>query len=94
VTEETMSKLRIAPRGTPPQSDLPKDAPLTDAARDQLGMLVTEVRGVAKVLRADYNIVGDDEDLYSAVSMWVDRIAHDLGAMECRRYPAESEGAK
>jgi hypothetical protein len=62
---------------------------LPDAARNQLGMLVTEVHGVAKVLRASYNIVGDDdEDLYSAVSMWVDRIAHDLGEMECRRYPA------
>jgi hypothetical protein len=85
-----MSKLRIAPRGTPPQQpDPPKDATLPDAARDQLGMLVTEVHGVAKVLRADYNIVGDD-DVYSAVSMWVDRIAADLGAMECRRYAAAS----
>jgi hypothetical protein len=54
---------------------------------------VTEVHGVAKVLRADYNIVGDD-DVYSAVSMWVDRIAHDLGNMECRKYPAEPEEAK
>ena len=82
-----MSKLRVAPRGTPPQQpDPPKAAALPDAARAQLGTLVTEVRGVAKVLRADYNIVGDDdEDLYSAVSMWVDRIAEDLGAMECRR---------
>ena len=88
-----MSKLRIAPRGTPPQPDPPTAAALPDAARDQLGMLVTEVHGVAKVLRADYNIVGDD-DVYSAVSMWVDRIAHDLGAMECRTYPAEPTEAK
>jgi hypothetical protein len=56
-------------------------------------MLVIEVHGVAKVLRADYNIVGDD-DVYSAVSMWVDRIAHDLGAMECRRYPIPDAEAK
>jgi hypothetical protein len=84
-----MSKLRIAPRGTPPQPDPPTATALPDEARNQLGTLVTEVRGVAKVLRADYNIVGDDdEDLYSAVSMWVDRIAGDLATMECRRYPA------
>ena len=54
---------------------------------------MTEVRGVAKA-RADYNIVGDDEDPVSAVSMWVDRIAGDLGEMECRSYPADSAGAK
>jgi hypothetical protein len=26
--------------------------------------------------------------MYAAVSMWVDRIANDLGEMECRSYPA------
>lgn len=83
-----MAKSKVALISSTGQAQLP------DEARDQLGMLVTEVHGVAKVLRADYNIVGDDEDLYSAVSMWVDRIADDLAAMECRQYPAESAEAK
>jgi hypothetical protein len=86
-----MSKLRIAPRGAPTQS--PKGAALPDAARARLGTLVTEVRGVAMVLRAEV-VIAEEEDMYTAVSMWVDRIAHDLGEMECRRYPAETTEAK
>lgn len=64
----------------------PKDMlPLT--ARDQLSMLVTELRGVSKTLlmkAADT----DDDDVCASVSTWVDRIASDLAAMECRSYPA------
>ena len=37
------------------------------------------------------DVAGDDE-MYTAVSMWLDRIAHDLGEMECRRYPASESG--
>jgi hypothetical protein len=49
--------------------------------------LVTELNGIATVLRTDITVV-DPNNVYSAVSMWVDRIARDLGEMECRRYPA------
>jgi hypothetical protein len=60
---------------------------LPTAARQQLSTLVTELNGIAKALRAEIVHV-DDEDLPAALSMWVDRIADDLGNMECRRYPA------
>ena len=60
---------------------------LPDAARRELCTLVTKLSGIAKTLRAEIDTVGD-EDMYAAISMWVDRIAHDLGGMECRRYPA------
>jgi hypothetical protein len=50
-------------------------------------MLVTELNGIATVLRTDITIV-DPNNVYSAVAAWVDRIAHDLGEMECRRYLA------
>jgi hypothetical protein len=89
-----MSKLRIAPRGTPPQQpDPPKAAALPDEARHKLEHLAIEVQGVARVLRAEVVIVEED-DMYFAVSMWLDRIALDLGEMECRKYPAESAEAK
>ena len=60
---------------------------LPTAARQQLCTLVIELSGIAKTLRAEIDTVGD-EDMYKAVAMWVDRIADDLGNMECRRYPA------
>jgi hypothetical protein len=88
-----MSKLRIAPRGTPPQPDPPVAAALPDEARHKLEHLAIEVQGVARVLRAEV-VIAEDEDMYFAVSIWLDRIAADLGAMECRRYPAEPTEAK
>jgi hypothetical protein len=66
---------------------------LPEKARRQLSTLVTEVHGAAMVLRAEV-VIAEEEDMYTAVSMWLDRIAHDLGEMECQRYPAESEDAK
>jgi hypothetical protein len=63
-----------------------EDDMLPREAREHLCDLVTELAGVAKTLRAEINTVGD-EDMYVAVAMWVDRIAQDLGAMECRQYP-------
>jgi hypothetical protein len=59
---------------------------LPDEARNQLGVLVTELNGIATVLRTDITVV-DRNNMYSAVAEWVDRIAHDLGEMECRGYP-------
>jgi hypothetical protein len=93
VTEETMSKLRIAPRGAPPQPDPPKAAALPDAARHKLENLAVEVQGAAMVLRAEVVVV-EEEDMYFAVSMWLDRIAADLGEMECRQYPIAASEAK
>jgi hypothetical protein len=56
-------------------------------------VLVTELNGIATVLRTDIAVV-DPNNVYSAVAEWVDRIATDLGEMECRRYPAAPvEGA-
>ena len=60
---------------------------LPDEARSQLGVLVTELNGIAKVLRTDITVL-DRNNVYSAVAEWVDRIAHDRGEMECRSYPA------
>jgi hypothetical protein len=88
-----MSKLRIAPRGTPPQPDPPKAAALPDEARNHLGELVTELNGIATMLRTDITVV-DPNNVYSAVAEWVDRIARDLGNMECRSYPTDSTEAK
>ena len=68
-------------------------APLPDEAQNQLGVLVTELNGIATVLRTDITVV-DHNNVYSAVAEWADRIAHDLGEMECRRYPAETTEAK
>jgi hypothetical protein len=65
-----------------PQKDmLPLDV------RDQLSMLVTELRGVSKTLLMKAANT-DDDDVCASVSTWVNRIAGDLAAMECRRYPA------
>jgi hypothetical protein len=62
---------------------------LPDEARGQLGVLVTELNGLATVLRTDITVV-DHNNVYSAVAEWVDRIAHDLGEMECRSNPANA----
>ena len=64
-------------------------AMLPDKARNQLGVLVTELNGLATVLRTDITVV-DHNNVYSAVAEWADRIAHDLGEMECRSYPAKA----
>ena len=66
---------------------------LPDEARNHLGELVTELNGIATVLRTDITVV-DPNNVYSAVAAWVDRIAADLGAMECREYPIISAEAK
>jgi hypothetical protein len=39
-------------------------------------------------------VVVEEEDMYFAVSMWLDRIAADLGEMECRQYPIAASEAK
>jgi hypothetical protein len=59
---------------------------LPTAARERLGEIVTELSGVAKALRAEIIIAGDDEDYHDALSKWVDRIADELARMECREY--------
>jgi hypothetical protein len=87
-----MSKLRITPRRTPPQPDSLAASPLPDEARRKLGTLVTEVRGASKLLFLDE--VTTNGDTGSAIGLWLERIADDLGAMECRRYPAESTEMK
>jgi hypothetical protein len=88
-----MSKLRIAPRRTPPQPDPPKAAALPNAARAQLGTLVTEVRGASRLLYFD-GVAASTEDMAAAIGFWLERIAHDLEMMECREYPIISAEAK
>lgn len=67
--------------------------PLPDAVRNHLGELVTELNGIATVLRTDITDV-DHNDTYSAVAAWVARIAHDLGEMEIAQWPLTDEEAK
>jgi len=59
------------------------------AVRARLGELVTETRGVARVLSDDGP---DDKDTRAAIGMWLERIAHDLEDMECSRYPYPAPG--
>ena len=69
-------------------SDMDGHRPLPNEARHKLGQLVTEVNGVARLLRDD--AVEDDTDMGSALGLWLERIANDLGELECRRFPEEA----
>jgi hypothetical protein len=46
---------------------------------------VTEVRGAAKLHYLDE--VTTSAETGAAIGFWLERIADDLGAMECRQYP-------
>lgn len=83
-TDPTTRKTVTAIRAT---EHAPEARPLPDAAREKLSTLVTEVHGVAMVLRTEMVVAEEEEDINTAVSMWLDRIAADLEALEGRRYP-------
>jgi hypothetical protein len=89
-----MSKLRIAPRGTPPQPpDPPTAATLPDEARGQLGMLVTELGGIGRAGRSTSRGMTTTSSRRCRCG-WIAFIAGDLATIECRSYPAQSTGAK
>ena len=71
----------------------PAARPLPDAARHQLADLVIEVRGVAMVLRTEV-VVHEDDAMYTAVSMWLGRIAQDLESLEGGQYPIDATEAE
>lgn len=64
--------------------------PLPDAARAHLGTLVTELGGLGRALRL-MPVEGEDYDQLAALSLWVDRIAHDLATLECQGALATAE---